>query len=239
MQDDNPHFNATAKDYDLRLLTQLIRPSSLSGLACLIISLLTVCGVVVALNFQGSGFRQDLLGYQQQQAEEAERKAQEAQLDPFADVSLTGDYGQINDNFANSNVVRNIPVMVFWMFVGTLVYFIVTGITGALGDAKAIGDELNYVHVRRKELLHEVYVKSAIRLATLVFWLLYIVVFFRIILPYVLAAAQIAAGDVMAPQAWPYLLLSFVILTLSLHLHIVMLRLTLLRPRVFAQETSF
>lgn len=243
MQNDEVHVNATSKDYDIRLFARLLRPSALSGLLCVLIAFLTVTGVVLASNYEVKGFRQELLGFQQRQEEEklAKEQAELEQMmyDPFGNVSLSADYGQINDSFANNNLIRNIPVMIFWMFVGALVYFLVTGIFGAFQEARNIGDELNYMHVRRQELLRVVYIKTGIRLATLVIWLLYVTLFMRIILPYALAAAHIAANNVLSFSALPYLALAFFSLVVSLHLHVMLLRLTLLRPRVFSADSSF
>lgn len=235
MQDDDPRTATDAQSYDIRLFAQLLRPSSLSGLLCLLVAFFTVAGVAVIANYQGSGLQQDLLGLRQRTAEE---KANQDMYQIY-DMSLSDDYGQINDTFADSNLVRNIPVMAFWMFVGMLVYFLVTGISGALGNAKGIEDELHYVHIKRKVLLREVYQKTAIRFCTFLFWLLYIQLFFRIIVPYVLAAAHIGGGNIVSLRAIPYMILSFVIMTVALHVHVILLRLVMLRPRVFSQETSF
>lgn len=229
MQDDGPHANVNSRDYDARLFAQLLKPSLLSGLTCLLVSFFAVIGLVVATNYQGSSFQQDVLGFQNRN-NQTEQSVEE-------DFSVTDDYGQINDNFADSNLVRNIPVMAFWMFVGTLVYFVVTGVAGAFSTAREIGDELHFVHARRKELLQEVYIKSGIRLGALVLWFGYVTIFFRIIVPYVLAAAHV--GGNLSLKTAPYLLLAFVIAVLSLHIHSIMLRLVVLRPRVFSQDTSF
>lgn len=234
MQDNEPHANATSKDYDLRLFAQMLKPSTLSALVCLLLSFFVVAGVVAMTRYQGSSFQRDVLGFQ-------ERKEKDRQTEfageNFEDFSVSEDYNQINDTFADSNLVRNIPVMAFWMFVGTLVYFLVTGIAGAIGGARDLGDELHFVHARRKELLAEVYTKSAIRFGALLIWLGYITLFFRIILPYVLAAAHVSAD--LSFKFAPYLLLSFLVLALGLHIHAIMVRLVALRPRLFAQETSF
>lgn len=234
MQEDAPHGISDSKDYDIRLFAELLRPSTLSGLICVLISLLTVAGVVAMTNFQGSSFQQDLFGLQLRV--EQERLSTAGIEEEF---SLSEDYGAINDNFANSNMVRNIPVMAFWMSVGILVYFLVTGIAGALASAKDIGDELNYVHAKRNELLRVVFIKLAIRLATLVIWLLYIMAFFRILIPYALAAANIGGSTIMTFGGILYALLSFAILAFSLHLHVILVRLVVLRPRLFSKDSSF
>ena len=248
MPEDAPHTNARSSDYDIRLFAKLLRPSTLSTLVCLLISLFVVAGVAVMVNYRGSSFEQDLLGFQQRQEREKQDESAPTEEVVFIDengvefvatVSLADDYQQINDSFANNSIVRNIPVMVFWMFVGVLVYFIVTGIAGALASAKAIDDELHYVNTSRKALLKEVYIKTGIRLATLIVWLLYIMLFFRVILPYVLAAANIGGSDILSIRAVPYTLLAFAVLAIALHLHLMLLRLVMLRPRLFSEETSF
>lgn len=210
-------------NYDLRLFSSLLVPSALSGLMCVLVSLFTIGTIAVLTNYQGSSFQQDVLRSQTSIENDA----------------VTEDYNYINDDLERNVVIDRAPVMVFWMFVGTLVYFMVTGVTGAIAGAQSLERELGYVHVRSKELLRHVYIKSAIRFCVFGVWLGFIVLFFRLLLPYCLAAAHVGAGNITSFMGAFYIVLAFVVLTVSFHIHIVMLRLVALRPRIFSQETSF
>lgn len=223
MQQDAPHTNATTRDYDWRLFLQLLKPSATSAITCILASLFVVAAIVGYINYQGSGFQYEFSQAQVRNQEEV-----------FVD-----EYGYVVEDFEQNNMLDKIPVMVFWMFVGTLVYFLVTGIAGAISSAGEINNELHYVHVHRKALLREVYIKTTIRLVILGLWLGYIILFFKFLLPYVIAAAHVGAGNITTFMGILYALLAMFILAVSLHMHVIMVRLVALRPRLFSQNTSF
>jgi hypothetical protein len=210
-------------NYDLRLFSSLLVPSALSGLLSVLVSLFAVGTIAVLTNYQGSSFQQDVLRVRSGAEKEA----------------VIEDYNYINDDLERNIIIDRAPVMVFWMFVGTLVYFMVTGVSGAVAGARSLERELGYVHVRSKELLRHVYIKSAIRFCVLGVWLGFIMLFFRLLLPYCLAAAHVGAGNVTSVTGVFYIVLAIIVLTISFHIHVVMLRLVVLRPRLFSQETSF
>lgn len=210
-------------NYDLKLFGSLLVPSVMSGVLCVLASLSLVGAIAVLTNYQGSSLQQELLQTQARSANE----------------NIAEDYEYISEDFEQNAVLDKAPIMLFWMFVGTLVYFLVTGIAGAIASVSNLGEELHYMHVKRKRLLRDVYLKSAIRFCVLGLWLGFIVIFFRLLLPYCLAAAHVGAGSITTPTGVVYLLLAALVLTLCLHVHVVMLRLVVLRPRIFSQESSF
>jgi hypothetical protein len=211
------------KNYDLKLFGSSLLPSALSGLVSVLVGLFAVGTIAVLTNYQGSSFQQDVLNAQSRIENDA----------------IAEEYGVINDDLEQNIILDRAPVMVFWMFVGTLVYFMVTGTFGAIASASDLEDELHFVHVRRRELLREVYVKSAIRLCVLALWLGFTILFIKLLLPYCLAAAHVGAGNILSIKGAFYELLAFAVLTVAIHIHVVMLRLTALKPRIFSQEISF
>lgn len=214
---------ATNTNYDLKLFGSLLVPSMISGVLCVLAGLFIVGAIAVLTNYQGSSFQRELQHTQVRSENEA----------------IGEDYEYISEDFEQNAVLDRAPVMVFWMFVGTLVYFLVTGIAGAIANVNEIGQELHYMHVRRKQLLKEVYIKSALRFCVLGIWLGFIILFFRVLLPYCLAAAHVGAGSIATVSGSAYILLALIVLVICLHIHVVMLRLVVLRPRIFSQELSF
>lgn len=210
-------------NYDLKLFASLLVPSALSGLLCVLMSMFAVGTIALVTTYRGSGFKQEVLLSQVRVENDA----------------ITEDYNYINDDLERNVLIDRAPVMVFWMFVGTLVYFMITGVAGAIASANALEHELSYVHAKRKELLRGVFIKSAIRLCVFALWLAFIMLFFRVLLPYCLAAAHVGAADILSIQGAFYTVIAFLVLIVALHIHVVMLRLVALRPRIFSQETSF
>jgi hypothetical protein len=74
-----------------------------------------------------------------------------------------------------------------------------------------------------------------LRIVFLITWLLYIQFSLHTLLPYVIALAYAGSGDFGWLQDAGYLLAAASILAISVHLHVVLIRLILLRVRVFGQ----
>jgi len=55
----------------------------------------------------------------------------------------------------------------------------------------------------------------------------------KILLPYAILATQLTVEDIFTSYDWLYALLGVVVLALTIHIHVVFARLTLLRPRLF------
>src|SRR5690606_12812645 len=166
-------------NYDLKLLGSLITPSALSGMICILISLFAVGGVVALTNYQGSSFQQDVQRFQNHASRE----------------NLENDFVDINSDFEQNILIDRAPVMVFWMFVGALVYLILSGIIGAVSSANQLEEEMHYIHAKRNELIKLVLTKSAIRLVVLAAWFGFILLFFKILLPYCLAASRVGGSN--------------------------------------------
>lgn len=210
-------------NYDLKLFSDSLLPSALSGIFAVIVSLFAIGSIVFITSYQGSSFQQDVLQFQNQSDSEI----------------IVDDYQDITNNFEQNVIIDRAPVMVFWMFVGALVYFMLTGILDAFSSAKKLEEELHFVHAKRKELLKMVYIKTALRLAILAIWLGYIMLFIKIILPYSLAAAHVGSSNILSISGIIWTVVALLILIIGIHIHVVLLRLAALRPRLFSQETSF
>lgn len=161
---------------------------------------------------------------------------------------LFGPHGQITnleDNVSSMSTVlaASFPqplgyiLLVFLgaLVVGFLVYFILQissqglfVIVSTLLDislAKATGT--------KKALEFEIGLRIGFRLLALVLWFLYLQFSLLVVLPFCLLAGRVGAASLDTVSGWFYCLLSYLLLVLALHLHIIFMRLFTLRPRLF------
>jgi len=203
----------TSSNLDRRLLSILLLPSWLSASVALLVGVAVGVCTVIAAHYQSSTLRVEVLTVHFQA--------------PAA-------YRAISSKLLANNFINNLPLLIFWGLVGLVVYLLAANIFAALHNVAKLKSELDYVNVDRRELLMTAGVQLLIRLVVLGGWIAYIVFFFHHILPYCVAAALAGSGQSTSTQNGGYVLLAIVIMTLAIHLHIICLRLLLLRPRIFS-----
>ena len=205
----------TAK-IDRRLFGMLLTPSWLSGSMVVLISCLDCLAVVVLPRYQASSVRLDFLAYSAGQ--------------------LSTTYQQVNSHLFSNSLFGNLPLLIFWGLVGLVVYLFAANIFTALYEAAELKAELDYVHADRHKLLWRPVQNLLLHLAVLLVWGVYILFFFHHVLPYSVATAIVGSGQLGTLQTSSYALLGIVIMAVALHIHIVLLRLLLLRPRLFSSS---
>lgn len=84
----------------------------------------------------------------------------------------------------------------------------------------------------------EVGARAAIRVVTFVLWIVYWFFFTKIVLPYCVILTQIGADELNNWTGWGYGIAAFGLLLASLHLHVIFLRLFMLRPRIFGGQND-
>jgi hypothetical protein len=139
-----------------------------------------------------------------------------------------------------NETVNKVLFFILWLLLGTVVYLISASISNSVVAANNIRSELHYMNLHKEELKQELGKRVALHVVGVLNWLFYSIFFFRFLLPYSAAAARIGIVTNESWQGWLYLLLSICLLMISLHLHVVLLRFILLRPRMFGGwETNF
>lgn len=200
---------------DLNQLGDLLKPSWLSGLVVVVASLAIVFGSVAYLHYSGSSW-QLLLSNQQQHEVESNSVALEQEV--------TGNV-----------LVSNLPLLVFWAGVGMIVYSFIIALGDIFRNVVELKEEMHYVHANRKSLLGQAILHLVLRAIFLTIWVIYVQYSIHILLPYVIALAYAGSGDIGLIYNMTYLAGAVVIAAISLHLHTVLLRLLLLKPRLFGQ----
>lgn len=139
----------------------------------------------------------------------------------------------------SGSTAYNIAVAVVALFVGLLVYVFLGGInhikdktTDALDEVELISDEnLKKQAERRAEI------RLGFRLATLTVWIVYLILFARVIVPACLLVARLDTAHYIL--TWRNVAMSLAglgILLVAMHIHVILMRLLALRPRLFGGD---
>lgn len=208
------------KNADIKQLWLALVPSWLSGFAAGLTSLAVATWTIAISNFRGSNLRQELF---------------EARHSGVA--MSTFDFKTITNNLARNHFISNMPLFLFWAGIGVIVYFFAVSIAGAFSNAIEMERELAYVHAPRQRLVRTAALHTILRLVMLGVWIVYLQVFLRILLPYSLGAAHVAASSALL-NGVAYSVLAVVVLFVALQIHVVMLRLIFLRTRIFGSSAE-
>jgi hypothetical protein len=202
----------------LRFTGLLLEPS-VSGLIGTIIAALLVLFVTSLAYSIKSGFIYDLLLG-------PDSSADLIQTSRDTITALT------NTVFGNP-VLNKVLFFMFWMVIGLVVYLIVSGLGSGINEADKALHELQYANMRRLQLQESFMLRAMLRAITAMVWFAYSILFIKFFLPFSVLSTRVGLNQLNSVTGWGLLLAAFVTLTTSLHLHIVLLRLFCLRPRVF------
>lgn len=202
----------------LRFVGILIMPSLASTLVCIGTSAMVLGGAALSYNSR-SGFLYQLL------------------FGPDSSVDLIasgrGTLDTIFQTTFGNPLLNKIIFFAFWCLVGLVVYFLLTGAgktTSVISDAT---HQLHYFNARKKQFEQELGMRLIIAAMATLFGFIYAAFFIRTLLPFSILCGRIGASNLSNASGWLYALAGFTVLSLSLHIFIVTLRLLLLRPRLY------
>lgn len=121
----------------------------------------------------------------------------------------------------------------FWCFVGLCVYFFLSGLGKTGSTLVDTTEQLHYLNAKKTQFEEELGLRLMVQSIGLFLGFLYSVFFIRLLLPFSILAGRIGASNLNSVVGWLYLLAGFMVLGLSLHLIIVLMRLISLRPRLY------
>jgi hypothetical protein len=199
-----------------KLLSVFLLPSWLSGLISALAGVLIIGGTVLLTHIGGT-LQQGLLGlnlaYQQSSGAQT-----------------------VSNTLAQNTSLNNVLLFVLWGTVGLVVYSIVQNVVHEFSSADKLVHELHYVHADRHKILRAVILRAVIRLAALVAWWLLVRFMAYKLVPYDIAAARLSALHLANATDWVRCILGGAACMLGVHGLTILLRLLLLRPRVFGGE---
>lgn len=206
---------------DAKLFDILLSPSSLSGFLAGIAAIGFVAFVIISANYRGSNTELQVFQYQASQS--------------------TIPAQTIGHALDSNNIVSNLPLLLFWALVGFVVYLFAINIVSSVKGAAELKNEIeNYTNLNRRQIVLEVLQKLLIRLIVLLVWVPYINLFFHQLVPYVATLGVVASLHLLSVTGVSCTLLALIVLFVGLHVHAILLRLLVLKPRVFgATYTDF
>lgn len=144
----------------------------------------------------------------------------------------------VNGAFS-SPAAYNIAVALFALFIGLLVYVFLEGMdhvaaktAGALQEVELISDQ-----AIKKEAEHQAEIRLGLRIATLVVWVLYLIFFARVIVPFCILMARLDTSHYLLTWSNVFSVLAgLAMLLLAMHVHVIFMRLLVLRPRLFGGD---
>jgi hypothetical protein len=93
--------------------------------------------------------------------------------------------------------------------------------------------EINYVHADRQALLSLAAKRLALRVAALTSLVVFIKLTTHVLLPYISALAYAGGGANNIVRGAGYLVWAFVMAATTFHIHVILARLIMLKPRLF------
>jgi hypothetical protein len=133
---------------------------------------------------------------------------------------------------------HNATIMLGAIAAGLLLYILIRLIVKMIGGISMTLREIQAVDTPAKHAVeHEMIRRAVIRFMVALVWLAYMFLFLKVILPFCIFASQVGLDQEKAiGEGIGYVLFAVVLLFLASHLHVVLARLLLLRPRVFGSE---
>lgn len=199
-----------------KLLGVFLLPSWMSGLIAALAGILVIGGTVL-LTHAGSTLHQGLLGlhlaYQQSSGAQT-----------------------VSNTFAQNNSLNNVLLFVLWGAVGLVIYSIVQNMVHEFSSADELVHELHYVHADRRKILRAVGLRATVRLGALLAWWLLVRFMVYKLVPYDIAAARLSALHLTNVSDWARSVLGGAVCMLGVHGLTILLRLLVLRPRLFGGE---
>jgi hypothetical protein len=135
----------------------------------------------------------------------------------------------IQDTLENNPVVYGIIVGIAAILAGWGAFLVIRGIKNSAHTIESLENT-----EERKGTLQQIGERTGI----LVIWVLYAFISVNILFPYCLLLSRIGADVITSAQGILMNIGAFILFTLVIHVHIIFLRLFLLRPRVFGGKAA-
>lgn len=201
----------------LSLLGVFLQPSVGSTILILLTALLIFGSTLVSFGGANDTMYRLLLG-------------EESTLE-FVDLTKST-FANMHERALNNPAVNRFVFFSFWFFTGLVAYLIITSVASGLGAANALREEKGLVNSRNSILFHELVSRIIVRLAVLLIWFVYAVFFLKLFLPFSVLCFKIATNGALGVENVGIGLLGTIVLIITLHIHVILLRGLLLKPRV-------
>jgi hypothetical protein len=132
--------------------------------------------------------------------------------------------------FIGQSASYNILIIIVAILVGLIVYTVLQVLGRIANDASATWESL---HAQTISGAREIGIRWIIHIVVAFAWLVYVLLFINVILPFCILAAQVGIRQLWSPAGLAYVAFGTLLTFLGLHMHVIFIRLLLLRARVF------
>lgn len=200
----------------------MLTPSWLSGLiACLIA--LAIVGGTLALPHFNSYLNQGVLGLHTVTQHN----------------TLTNAFQTVSERLSNNNAVNTALLFVLWCPVGLAVYYIAESIVRGLTHIDSLSHEFGYVNANRESMRRAIIWRAVLRIAAVAGWWLALHFTLYKVIPYAIATARVTTLHDTNAGYWLRSVAMAVACALCVQVITALLRLMVLRPRLWGEVPSF
>lgn len=141
----------------------------------------------------------------------------------------------ISHALASKTLQHNVLIGLGAVAAGVALYVVVRVLIKLISSISMTVGEMRAVDTPAKRVIEREMVRRlGVRALVVFVWALYAFVFVKVILPFCILASEVGLDQTSRPSmAVAYLLFAFALLFTSLHLHVIAMRLLLLKVRVF------
>ncbi len=152
--------------------------------------------------------------------------------------SNQGGGSAIGHALTSKSAGHNAAILGGALLAGIATYIAIRLILGMIGGISMTLREMQAVDTPAKhQVEHELVKRVSVRMLVVFVWFAYVYIFIKVILPFCILASRVGLDDKnQLIEGIGYVLFAVSLLFVSTHLHVVMARLFLLRPRVFGSE---
>jgi hypothetical protein len=130
-------------------------------------------------------------------------------------------------------LLNKVLFFLFWMMVGLVVYAVLSTLGITIKDFANAAEDVHIVKTRKTHLDQSFWLKIAVRVSGSIALIFLYILSAKLIVPFSTLAGQAWLGSLDSFVGWFYGLLGFIVLALSLHILVIVLRLVFLKPRLF------
>lgn len=131
----------------------------------------------------------------------------------------------------------NVTVLAVAAGIGLAVYIVLQLFSRAAADFSSTWRSVQQASGESKKTLEqEIELRLGFRIAMGVLWFFYLLLFIKLLFPFTVLIERFGINALPDLSGWLYGLLGFALLVTSLHVHVIFMRLIVLRPRVFGGE---
>ena len=202
-----------------RLFYSLLQPSLLSGFIAVLLGITIFLGPYLLLHF-GTTAQEGFLGLNV----------------AYQHSSLTTVSHVVSISFLGNQYVGHAVFIAFWGAVGLVIYLLVFGMLHRMENFMSLVSELGYAHVVRHQFFIYHISRGILRIIAVIAWCLLLPFFIYKLIPFGIATAQISALHSVSVGNWLFSVLICGLCILTIHALTVLLRLMVLRPRLFGES---